>query len=85
MADTQAGDEVRRWAAGLQEAERAYWDQVSKYVVLTPESAGEPKKRPSRVFDVAAIREFQAAEMERRKAADEFHAMLMRRARAMED
>jgi hypothetical protein len=85
MSDTQAGEEVRRWAAGLQAAERAYWDQVSKYVVLSPENAGEPKKRPSRVFDVAAIREFEAAELKRRKAADEFHAMLMRRARAMDE
>ena len=85
MPDTQAREEIRRGAAGLQQAERAYWDQVSKYVVLTPDNDGEPRKRPSRVFDVAAIREFEAAELARRKAADGFHAMLLRRARAMEE
>jgi hypothetical protein len=85
MPDSQAREEMRRWAAGLQQAERAYWDTVSRYVVLTTENAGEPKKRPSRVFDVAAVREFEAAELARRKAADDFHAMLKRRARAMEE
>jgi hypothetical protein len=82
---TMQEDEVRHWAETLQQAERTYWERVSKYVVLNPPTPGEPRKRPSRVFDVAAIREFEAAEMNRRKAADSFHAMLKRRARAMEE
>ncbi len=81
----QQGDEVRHWAATLQQAERAYWDLVSKYVVLGAPVPGEPRKSPSRVFDVAAVREFEAAERERRKAADSFHAMLRHRARAMDE
>ena len=85
MPETQASEDIRRWAAGLRQAEQAYWDRVSRYVVLAPECAGEPKKRPSCVFDVAAVREFEAAEAARRKAADDFHALLMRRARAMEE
>jgi len=82
---TMQGDEVRRWAETLLQSERTYWDLVSKYVVLNPAVPGEPKKRPSRVFDVAAVREFETAELNRRKAADSFHAMLKRRARAMEE
>ncbi|TFH34454.1 MAG: hypothetical protein E4G93_05320 [Dehalococcoidia bacterium] len=82
---TMQGDEVRRWAEALQQAERTYWELVSKYVVLSQPTPGEPRKRPSRVFDVAAIREFETAETNRRKAADSFHAMLRRRARAMEE
>jgi len=85
MPDPKTREEMRRWAADLQQAERAYWETVSRYVVLTPENEGEPKKRPSRVFDVAAVREFESAELARRKAADDFHAMLKRRARAMEE
>ena len=54
-------------------------------IVLSPPTPGEPRKRPSQVFDVAAIRESEAAEMNRRKAADSLHAMLKRRARAMEE
>jgi len=78
------GDEVRLWAASLQQTERAYWELVSKYVVLSAPNPGEPRKSPSRVFDLAAVREFEAAELARRKAADNFHAMLKRRARAMD-
>lgn len=78
-------DEVRRWAEEVRQAERAYWDAVAGYVVLNPSAPDEPRKRPSRVFDVAAVREFESLESHRRKAADRFHAMLRRRARAMED
>jgi hypothetical protein len=82
---TMQGDEVRRWAEALQQAEQTYWGLVSRYIVLSPSAPGEPKKRPSRVFDLAAVREFEAAEASRRKAADSFHAMLRRRARAMDE
>lgn len=79
------GDEVRLWAGSLQQAERAYWELVSRYIALSPPSPGEPRRSPSRVFDLAALREFEAAELARRKAADSFHAMLKRRARAMDE
>jgi hypothetical protein len=82
---TMQGDEVRRWAEALLQAERTYWELVSRYIVLKAPVPGEPRKSPSRVFDVAAIREFETAEINRRKAADSFHAMLRRRARAMEE
>ncbi len=76
-------DEVRRWAEEVKQAERAYWDVVARYVVLSPPSPGEPQKRPSRVFDAAAVAEFEALELNRRKATERFHSMLKRRARAM--
>ena len=79
------GDEVRLWAAALQHAERTYWELVSKYIVLGAPGPGELRKTPSRVFDLAAVREFEAAEIARRKAADNFHSMLRRRARAMDE
>lgn len=79
------GDEVRQWAEALRQSERSYWELVSRYIVLNPPAPGEPTKRPSRVFDLAAVREFEAAELNRRKAADSFHSMLRRRARAMDE
>lgn len=82
---TIQGDEVRRWAEALQQSERSYWDLVSRYIVLSAPIPGEPRKRPSRVLDLTAVREFEAAELNRRKAADSFHAMLRRRARAMDE
>ena len=82
---TKQGDEVRRWAEAVQQAEREYWELISKYIVLGNPGPEEAKKRPSRVFDVAAVREFETAEMNRRRAADSFHALLKRRARAMDE
>ncbi len=69
----------------LQQSERTYWELVSRYIVLSPPNSEEPRKRPSRVLDLTAVREFEAAEAGRRKAADSFHAMLRRRARAMDE
>ncbi len=85
MISPMQGDEVRLWASSLQQAERSYWELVAKYIVLGAPGPGDPRKSPSRVFDLAAVREFESAEMARRKAADSFHAMLKRRARAMDE
>jgi len=84
MAEMQ-GDEVRQWAAALQQYERSYWDLVSRYIILTPSAPGEPKKPPSRALDLTAVREFEMAELNRRRAADGFHSLLRRRTRAMDD
>jgi len=84
MTTEQTG-EVRRWAEALRQAEHLYWDLVARYVVLTEAEPGGPRKRPARVLDLTAVREFEAAESARRKAADTFHAMLRRRSRAMDE
>lgn len=84
MSTTQR-DELRRLAEVLRQAEKDYWERVSRYLLLAAPGCGEPGNRPTRVMDLAAIREFEAAELSRRNAADAFHALLRRRARAMQE
>ncbi|MBN1857428.1 MAG: hypothetical protein JW846_10815 [Dehalococcoidia bacterium] len=85
MPTNQGNDAIYTAAADLQQAQNDYWNLVARYINLNHPNAGESRRIPLLTLDLVAVREFESSELKRRRAADAFHAILRRRARAMDD